>query len=84
MRIKKLCLLSVISFEESFSRIMGVQARWWEVEERFGTEEVEAVKANCSFKKVGNDEERGRERYTVVGMRNFCLMLHFWDRWVLK
>lgn len=43
--------------------MMGVQARWWEVEERRGTEEVEAVRANCSFKNVGNDEERGRERY---------------------
>ena len=63
---------------------MGVQARRWEVEERFGTEEVEAVRANCSFKKVGNDEETGRERYTVVGMRNFHLMLQFWARWVLK
>lgn len=84
MRIKKLCLLSVIIFEESFSRILGVQARWWEVEERLGTKEVEAVRANCSFKKVGNDEERGRERYTGVGMRNFCLMLQFWARWVLK
>lgn len=54
------------------------------MEERFGTEEVEAVRANFSFKKVGNDEETGKERYTVGVMRNFCLMLQFWARWVLK